>query len=65
MLYLERWYKPCHLQVMFNGPSIKKVDKYTIYISTLGKNIKKQIKNLHVLMVPWYIKVQMMSFKNI
>ncbi len=60
MLYLERWYKPCHLQVIFNGPSIKNVAKYTIYICTLVKNIK----NLHVLMVPWYIKVQMMSFKN-
>ncbi len=21
MLYLERWHKPCHLQVIFNGPS--------------------------------------------
>ncbi len=23
MLYLERWYKPCHLQVIFNGPLLK------------------------------------------
>ncbi len=23
MLYLQRWYKPCHLQVIFNGPKTR------------------------------------------
>ncbi len=64
MLYLERWYKPCHLQVIFNGPSIKRwLNTLYTYVHWV-KNIKNNLKNLHVLMVPWYTKVQMISFKT-
>ncbi len=48
----------------FQWAMYKKVAKYTMYICTLGYKHYKLFKNLHVLMVPWYIKVQMMSLKN-
>ncbi len=52
MLYLERWYKPCHLQVIFNGPSIKRwLNTLYTYIH-LVKNIKNKLKTY---MCWWYL----------